>query len=177
MNIDREIYQLWHAATTYCDKARSLISSPDITDSHKHMKAEDLTKYFEKGIPKDVNIRNLSMVNAHLSSAAIRLYTISEKDCHYTMRDNYLKECKSLSPKDVATIKSYLSNNKDRFIHSLLRDNIGHEEESKKLPKFEHIFMARQEFINDLEIAEIYRLMKDIKDKFAKEFQLPLGQP
>ena len=112
-------------------------------------------------------------MTAHLSSCSVRLVTIDERiernlGENNRIFPNYLNESKS--PKTAAQLQTALLQNKDTYIHQMLRDNIAHIERSPhKNKQKENLFAARQSTLESLPFHEIYDSINKVVQRFKKE--------
>lgn len=150
MSRDREVRQLWDAAEGYFRAAKEKVRS---VRPYLKYTPGDIVKFYDRKRRRKKHEKELNMLLAHLSSAAVRLFTIEE--CGIRVTENYLGKGYS---------KDDLVNRRDEFIHRLLRDNVGHYEKGGKPD-----WSARQEALESLTIREIVRSMARIMKRFKNE--------
>lgn len=163
----REIRQLWDAAVTYWNLAQSIVSA--LPNERRQVMMEltptDIAQYYDTAIPTDQTERRLNILLAHLSSAAIRLYTIEERfekagQTHDRVFENYLDLCKKESD-----LPRWLDSRFSDFAHQMLRDNAAHiEEDPGKI-----IYPARQEVIRRKKVEVIFNAFRGVMAKFTDE--------
>ncbi len=166
MKNGREIRQLWHVAETYFQGAREL---RDANSNHLHQKSTRIAKFYEQAIPTDQHKRDLNILLAHLSSAAVRLVTIDERfkeDHNYRITPPYGQEVGNT--KSQTQLTKALMAKRDPYIHQMLRDNVAHVERSKK-PGNQKLWHARQEAIDSMRVEQIFNAMAAVMEKFRKE--------
>jgi len=159
MKYAREVRQLWDVADRYFKEAEKLRNKHSRYLDHNSCKIRDLERSYEKKIPGQLK-RELNFLGAHLSSAAIRLCTISDRCPTGIIRD-YKKDDLRGSQSDLAKI---LKKNINKYLPYMLRDNVAHIERAK--PKERPLWEARQDVIEDLQIIGIFSFMKSIIDDF-----------
>ena len=162
----REIRQLWDVAVTYWELAEDI--AKDIPDGRMLLTCDEISKYYDTGIPTDSNEKRLNILLAHLSSAAIRLVTIDErfeKAGYARVSINYLK----LYERE-ANYVSWLDSNFASFAHQILRDNAAHREEANDKGKNkERLYSARQEVVRRKTLKEIVNVFDAVMKKFTLE--------
>lgn len=163
----REIRQLWDMAELLFEMAEREFAN--VPPRNRNRTSKKLTEAYQNGIPDKQNVsRRLSIVNTFLSSAAIRLTTISEickKNGVQILQDDYLGQHRQHRREDdKSKIKSDLENNVGNYIHVLLRDNIRHEERAEG----KVIYGVRQDIIEKLKVSQIYNLMQEVRQRFKK---------
>ncbi|MFQ5800052.1 MAG: hypothetical protein ACE5H0_15350 [Bacteroidota bacterium] len=166
MKNDREIRQLWHIAKTYFQRAKEL---RDANKNHLRQKSNRIAKFYEKAIPTDQHKKELSILVAHLSSAAVRMVTIDERfreDHNYRITPPYGQELKYTQSQ--ARLKKALMAKRDWYIHQMLRDNVAHVERSRK-PGNQTLWHARQEAIESMSVEQIFNAIAAVMEKFRTE--------
>ncbi len=164
-NHKREIIQLWWAADQYFGLAEQ---------TKKNLKKNDL-KTNVQGLAnkcqhmsdiKDVN-EQLMLLNAHLGSCAVRLYSIDELlGKHYTSTRWFLYV--GLEAKKNNLKKDDIMVYSDKIVHILLRHNVAHEEELAE-KKAEHKTM--QDALQDVEIGRLYESMRLVRGEIGTELK------
>jgi len=172
----REVRQLWAVAKWYFEEAKKL--------KIKHIEyirqctATDIAKYYEAGVPTGKFEKEVSLLGAHLSSAAIRLCTINErfvKDGIGEIIKDYMLEFrkhkrdlikKGLWNRDY--FEAEFRKNIAMYLPHMLRDNVAHRERGEQ-PKYRDIWHTRQDVIESVKVIEIFKVMKSTLQKFEKE--------
>jgi ribosomal protein L20 len=178
-NKKRELRQLWDGVTALMDFAKN--EFVELPPDKRDITCKQLAKAYKNRIPTDKDLRKLNKVNAFLSSAAVRLATISEILSPYgiiILKDDYLKSNKKhRRDGEQSFIKNDLQKNLTTYIHRLLRDNIGHkeplEDENKKEKKknMKNLYNARQNALEALKVSKVYTLMENVVKKFEKRLR------
>lgn len=159
---EREIYQLWDSTVYFLKLAKSRYRCVDKKD--KAMTLKQLAEHYANGIPQKKHARRLNRLVAFLASAATRLYTISENYNYGILDDNYIREYRSYkNAPDRAQLVKWLQENINRYIHALLRDNIGHGERGGN---DNELYQARQDVLESLTVERVYELMSQVVDKY-----------
>ena len=159
----REIRQLWDVAVTYWELAEDI--AKDIPDGRMLLTCDEISKYYDTGIPTDSNEKRLNILLAHLSSAAIRLVTIDERfekaGCRVFLK--YRALYKSSLPTDCEV---WINSNFADFVHQILRDNAAHIEEAND-KNMEQLYRARQEVVRGKTLKQIVNAFGAVMKKFA----------
>ena len=167
MRHSREIRQLWHAATEYLKTADGMLKR---LEPYQNYNPGRIAKFFdERRVPKDPDRLSLNMLLAHLSSAAVRLCTIDERfeeDHNRRITEYYLTELSLAASQDALT--ETLIRHRGKYMHQLLRDNVGHIERSRKHPK-KKLVHARQDAIEGMTIKKIFDAMTLVREKYREE--------
>jgi len=166
MKNDREVRQLWHAVEEYFQQAKEL---RDANKNRLSQKSNRIAKFYEKGMPTDQYKKDLNILLAHLSSAAVRLVTINERfkeDHNYPISPPY--EQKLRNTKSQEQLKKALIARLDQYIHQMLRHNVAHVERSRAGGN-QTLWHARQEAIESLSVEQIFNAMAAVMAKFRKE--------
>lgn len=167
MKDDREIRQLWHIAETYFQSAKEL---RDANKTHLGLKSNRIAGFYKKTMPTDNHKKELSILLAHLSSAAVRLVTIDErfKENHnYRITPLYEQELKKTQSQEQ--LKKILMTKRAQYIHQLLRHNVAHVERSRKNDNKKMLWHARQEAIESMSIEQILSALAAVMEEFRKE--------
>ena len=163
---EREIRQLWDAAVTYWGLSKDIVK--DVPEGSKRLTCDEISKYYDTAIPTDPTEKCLSILLAHLSSAAIRLVTIDERlekaGCARVFT-NYQDLYRS-----QADCVSWLNSEFANFVHQILRDNTAHREEANDKDRDrKQLYLARQEVVRGKTVEEIVNAFSGVMEKFAIE--------
>jgi hypothetical protein len=175
----REIRQLWFVANHYFKEAEKLKF-----EWYKYLDTTlaDIMDFFENGTPKEECERELSLLVAHLNSAAIRLCTINERfreDGLGEIIKNYLAglsgKKEDLKDKGLWNNKGLaeeLIRHKEEYLPLMLRDEVGHLEEGKsKTEEKEVIWKARHTAIESLKVIEVFTCMQSAMGVFERKLR------
>ncbi len=170
MDHSREIRQLWFIAKHYFKNAEKLG-----VKYYEYLETTlgDIMGFYEKEIPKQKYELGLSLLVAHLNSAAVRLYTINErfKEDHKTKifgyyQDDLLQNRKIMPDEEhwnARDLAEELIRHKKEYLPLMLRDEVGHLEEGKSKRKNEDkevIWKARHIAIESLKVIEVFTCMQ-----------------
>ena len=150
----REISQLLSTAKHYLKLA-------NILSRKKHFNGTQTLKQLGNSHKGSLTTEELCM--AHLSSSAIRLCTIQEKNRATCYRGKYYIK-KGKQRRDEWTEKKVFSDIKSHLcehIHFLLRDSVAHEENKERI-----MATDRQEILCQLTVDEILQAMNDSLKNF-----------
>lgn len=169
---EREIRQLWHAATTYWDLAKKL--SKALPADKMQLTSEAIARPYTTAIPTVQDEWGPSILGAHLNSAAIRFATIDERfkeEQQGRVFDYYIDEFDNYAVKDSATAQSLLTSRFDEFVHQLLRDNVAHIENPQKGISAERkiLFQARQTVLLGKTLGEQFEALQGVMATFESE--------
>jgi len=158
---DREIAQLWWVSEQYfqmSEKVMKKLNKKDLRTKVKELgdRCEDISRI------KDTD-KLLVMLNAHLASCSVRLFTIDEKI--KSMRCLCYKKLKKMNHLE----ESNLRKNLDKIVHYLLRHNLAHPEEWSNYKKQYNIM--QKTFMN-LTIYELYENVKLVRGAIINEITL-----
>ena len=163
---EREIRQLWDVAMTYWEFAKDIAN--DMPDVNKRLTCDEISKYYDTAIPTDPNEKCVSILLAHLSSAAIRLVTIDERLQKAGCARVFTNKYRDLYKSQVDCV-SWLNSEFANFVHQILRDNAAHIEEAND--KNEDLYLARQEVVRKKTVEEIFNAFSGVMEKFALELR------
>ena len=152
MDQTRQINQLYIVAKTYHELAEDLKSQLDFTILQ--LKIRDFAdqckdvSYLHKNIP-------LIHAVAHLSSSAIRLYSIDEIRKSHSIRWKEYDRIRKIEDKNQ--VKQEINNRIDNFIHFLLRHMVAHSEsEWKRFKDYRNAYEAMKELYLELDYRTIF---------------------
>jgi hypothetical protein len=162
MDHSREIRQLWFVAKSYFEEAEKLkIKRPE----HLDIGLSNIMDFYEDGIPTEDYQIKLTLLVAHLNSAAIRLCTINERfreDLGGEIIKDYetelLRKRRKLEDAGLWNCKylaEELIRNKEEYLPEMLRDSVAHRERAKSRKKGD-IWQARQAAIESLKVIEVF---------------------
>ena len=169
MDHSREIRQLWFVAKHYFKEAEKLkLKESEYLDTM----LADIMGFFKNGIPQKKYERELSLLMAHMNSAAVRLCTINERFCkdwndkifkYY--QEELFREQKKLGNEghwNSDHLMKELIRHKEEYLPLMLRDEVGHLEEGKNPKKREKevIWQARHAAIESLRVIEVFTCMQ-----------------
>ena len=174
----REIRQLWAIAKWYFAEAKKLKIKH--IEYISHCTATDVAKYYEVEIPTGSFEKELSLLGAHLSSAAIRLCTINErfvKDGIGEIIKDYMSEFRKHRPELIKKelwnstyFKEEFRRNIRMYLPQMLRDNVAHRERGEN-PKYRDIWQERQDVIESIKVIETFEVMQSTLQQFEKELR------
>lgn len=166
MDHSREIRQLWFVAKSYFKEAEKLKNKRRM---HLEIRMSDIMDFFRNGIPTEDYQIELTLLVAHLNSAAIRLCSINERlqeEPGAEILKNYVSEFRNKRKilENEGRWKSEclaeeLRRNKEEYLPQILRDGIAHMEEAED-PKWGPIWKARHAVIESLKIIEAFTCMQ-----------------
>jgi len=177
MDHSREIRQLWVVAKSYFEEAKRLkIKRCGYLD----IRLIDIMDFYENGIPMEDYQIELSLLVAHLNSAAIRLCTINERFCNdwndrifKYYQDELLHEQRKLED-DKHWNSDYLTKelirNKEEYLPLMLRDEVGHMEGGER-PTKEVIWQARHTAIESLKVIEVFTCMQSAIERLETKLR------
>lgn len=152
MDQTRQINQLCIVAKMYHELAEDLKSQLDFTILK--LKIRDFAdqckdvSYLHKNIP-------LIHAVAHLSSSAIRLYSIDEIRKSQSIRWKEYDRIRKIEDKNQ--VKQEINNRIDNFIHFLLRHMVAHSEsEWKRFKDYRNAYEAMKELYLELDYRTIF---------------------
>jgi hypothetical protein len=158
MDYSREIRQLWFVAESYFKEAERLKIK---WHTHLDIKMTDIMDFFENRIPTEDYQKELSLLVAHLNSAAVRLCTINERfhrDLGGKIIKNYITELERKGIPD-SRMAEELRRNIEEYLPQILRDGVAHREKGKD-QKRKDIWEARHAVIESLKIIEAFTCMQ-----------------
>lgn len=165
----REISQLWDVATTYWHLAGNI--KRDLQQCKMALTSAKVAEYYEQN-SVDQTVKDLNVLLAHLSSAAIRLVTIDERlekpPCARVFQSNYVNIYKK-EKKSQEECALWLNREFDNFVHQILRDNAAHIEEAEDYVRMKPLYFARQEVIRNKTVEEIFNAFGKVMTKFEKD--------
>lgn len=153
----REIRQLWFAAEEYFCIAKQMFKDSRL-NTYLPLTMHETSKWFDSGIPKVAEQREITLLVAHLSSASIRLCTIDE--CFFDEKDKIIPGNYTRLPSFKAGKLTKADIKGNGYIHQILRDNIGHRERAGP-------YVPRQDCIDALTVQEIFEYLNEIMKKFG----------
>jgi hypothetical protein len=161
----RQINQLCIVAKMYHELAEDLKSQLDVTILQ--LKIRDFADHC-----KDVSYlhKNIALIHAiaHLSSSAIRLYSIDEIRKSQSIRWSEYARIRQI--KDKKLIKQEVGNQIDNLIHFLLRHMVAHSEsEWKRFKKYKNAYEAMAELYFELDYCTIFSSYNDAIEAVNKE--------
>jgi hypothetical protein len=169
MDHSREIRQLWFVAKHYFKEAEKLKGE---YCKYLDILLADIMNFYENGIPTEEYQKELSLLVAHLNSAAVRLCTINErfrKNWNDKIFRDYQEELLGNQKKlenekhwNNVYLTKELIRNKKEYLPLMLRDEVGHLEEGKNPKKREKelIWRARHAAIESLKVIEVFTCMQ-----------------
>ena len=177
MDHSREIRQLWFVAKHYFTEAEKLkVEWCKYLDN----KLTEIMSFFKNGTPKEDYERELSLLVAHLNSAAIRLCTINERfwedwndKIFKYYQEELLREQKKFEDEkhwNSDYLAKELIRNKKEYLPLMLRDEVGHIEEGKSKKK-EVIWQARHIAIESLKVIEVFTCMQSAIERVEKKLR------
>jgi len=172
MDHSREIRQLWVVAKSYFEEAQELKIR---NCGHLDISVTAIMDFYKNEIPTEKYQIELSLLVAHLNSAAIRLCTINERvraDEKRGILKDYLEEFRTrrneLNKKGLWTSNHLeVGFRKDitQFLPQMLRDNVAHIERAEN-KKYGVIWEARQNVIESLKVIEVFTCMQSAIKQF-----------
>lgn len=169
MKESREIRQLWAMITSDLKTVDSIVKK---CGTRMNLTSEKIATYFSTKMPSSRIAKDLNILSGTLASISVRLQTIAEifEERHkYTIFNSYRGKYKNNI--SVEKLKKTLIENRDHYMHQLLRDNIGHLEPLRKSKKKEVLYEARQKAIESLCIVDIKDSILKITKKFKEELK------
>jgi hypothetical protein len=166
--MNREISQLWWVAEKYFTLAKGFKDKLECQGKCLQTTVTELSKKCEcyKDIKK--SIEHLMLLNAHLASCAIRLYSIDEKRKGCSMRWAKYQNLKGNEQLKKPDVKSNIG----EIVHLLLRHNVAHEEDlEKENKKYKQQYKKMQKVLHSLTIEALYENMKVVKDEIEKDIK------
>ncbi|SRR6266436_10332604 len=145
-NQERELRQLLFAARHYLRLASG-------AREERRWKMGDTASDFRRGIRPSRRSRRLTLLGAHLSSAAIRLATVEKVLSRAGSPTDAYRECGAFYRGKAASYPPTTE-----CLHVLLRDSIGHEE-----PSAGSQWHKRQDDIQVLSFADAHRALTTIE--------------
>ncbi len=148
----REINQLFIVAKMYHELAKDLRSQ--LEDMILQLKIRQFAEYC-----KDISYlhNNITLIHAiaHLSSSAIRLYSIDEILKATSTRWSEYSRIRQI--KDKNQVKKEVGNQIDNLIHFLLRHMVAHSEsEWKRFKKYKNAYEAMSDLYFELDYLTIF---------------------
>ncbi len=169
MDPQRQIDQLWIVAKMYHELALNLKSHMDVAPLQLTVRefaehCKDLS-YLHKNIA-------LLYASAHLSSSAIRLYSIEEvrksKSIRWTEYDRIRKMT------DKHQVEQDVKTQTDSLVHFLLRHMVAHSEfEWKRFKQYKIAYEAMHDIYFDLDYNTIFAAMSTVIERIKKELSFP----
>jgi len=157
---NREITQLWWIADEYfrlTDQVKKYLSDGDLQTT-----VEKLAKKCQHVSEITGTNALLMLLNAHLASCAVRLYSIDEKRRGCSKRWKIYKDLERKEDKlTVTEVNKTISS----IVHFLLRHNVAHEEQFEN--KGSHL-IVRAAFIK-LTVGKLYQNMLQVKNNIKKD--------
>lgn len=164
----REIGQLWLFAKHYFSLARRLKNKLPAEYLNKTLR--EISYKYPNPIAATGHDKSLMLMTAHLSSCSMRLVTVGERleknHMGRVFADKYSE--KFNKSQCVGEIAKELMKNRNKYIHKMLRDNVGHIEREKKTNRA-NIYEARQQTIEKLTFGQIYDSIDKVVQRFKKE--------
>lgn len=157
----REIRQLWFVAEHYFQEATKLTK---IFSSNLNQTGKEIERFFELNIPNDEIKCGLTLLSAHLASAAVRLCTIEDR-----LQTGLIDSVEGVCGKDMESIRAQYKRGIEKYLPYLLRHNIGHIEDGESnAPYKQDRWKARKIVLESESLISVYSVMDSIFQDFKK---------
>lgn len=163
------INKLWYIAQYHLSLAEKLI---DKYKNDQSMSVKELTGFFERSIPVDIRILEMTQVYAHLTSAACHLARISEEygKLGETILQNYRSQLKNCTGDSVQMLFQKLSEKLDDYLIFLLRDNFQFKKSGEDYCSYyEALNMARKMILESMSISDLLAILAKTNGKIRKK--------